>query len=116
MAKENPRDADIRSVIGVAHEVRLRMHDSRVIFGSVVSSRNPDSFVVRPWGVKTPTTIRYDDVRRVASVTEMVWQRQKAISQAQLEGIFEEEMGSDPRPNGEPKRTVGRPPAKPAVV
>ena len=92
MHKENPRDAHIRSVIGVAHEVRLCLHDSRVIFCRVVSSSGPaaDSFVVLPWGVTTPTTIRYDDVWRAASVTEMVWQRQKAISRAQLAGIFAE--------------------------
>jgi hypothetical protein len=92
VAKENPRDAHIRSVIGVAHEVRLCLHDSRIIFGRMISPSAPsaDSFVVLPWGVKTPTTIRYDDVWRAASVTEMVWQRQKAISRAQLAGIFAE--------------------------
>ena len=91
MAKENPRDAHIRSVIGVAHEVRLCLHDSRVIFCRVVSASGPaDSFIVLPWGVATPTTIRYDDVWRASSVTEMVWQRQKEISRAQLAGIFAE--------------------------
>jgi hypothetical protein len=92
MQKENPHDVYIRSVIGVAHEVRLRMHDSRVIFCSVISATaaNAESFVVRPWGLKTPTTLKYDDVWRAASVTEMVWQRQKAISLAQLAGIFAE--------------------------
>jgi hypothetical protein len=88
MQKENPHDAHIRSVIGVALEVRLCLHDSRVIFCSVISSSGADSFVVRPWGVGTPTTIKYDDVWRVTSVTEMVWQRQKEISRAQLAGIF----------------------------
>jgi hypothetical protein len=90
--KQNPRDVDIRSVIGVAREVRLCLLDSRVIFCRVLSSSAPtaDSFVVLPWGVKTPTTIRYDDVWRAASVTEMVWQRQKSISRAQLAGIFAE--------------------------
>lgn len=68
------------------------MHDSRVIFCSVISpsGSSAESFVVLPWGVKTPTTIKYDDVWRAASVTEMVWQRQKAISRAQLAGIFVE--------------------------
>jgi len=90
--KENPRDVHIRSVIGVAHEVRLCLHDARVIFCRVVSATGPDtdSFIVLPWGVTTPTTIRYGDVWRAASVTEMVWQRQKAISAAQLAGIFAE--------------------------
>jgi hypothetical protein len=40
--------------------------------------------------VATPTTIRYDDVHRAASVTEMDWQRQSAISSAQLAGAFVE--------------------------
>jgi hypothetical protein len=90
--KENPREAHIRNVIGVAREVRLCLHDSRIIFCRVVSSFGPsaDSFVILPWGVAAPTTIRYDDVLRAASVTEMVWQRQKAISRAQLAGIFAE--------------------------
>jgi hypothetical protein len=92
MPKENPRDAQIRSVIGAAREVRLCLHDSRVIFCSVISSSGSgaESFVVQPWGVVTPTTIRYDDVYRAASVTEMGWQRQKAISRAQLAGVFVE--------------------------
>jgi hypothetical protein len=92
MHKANPHDAHIRSVIGAAHEVRLNLRDSRVIFCSVISpsGAGAESFVVRPWGVRTPTTIKYDDVRRAASVTEMVWQRQKAISLAQLTGIFAE--------------------------
>ena len=90
--RQDPRDADIRSVIGAACEVRLCLHDSRVIFCTVVSSWAPstDSFVVLPWGVKAPTTIRYDDVWRAASVTEMGWQRQQSISRAQLAGIFAE--------------------------
>ena len=92
MHKDNPHEARIRSVIGTAHEVRIHLHDSRVIFCSVISSAGADagSFVVRPWGVSAPTTIKYDDVWRAASVTEMVWQRQKAISRAQLAGIFSE--------------------------
>lgn len=92
MHEENQHDGHTRSVIGVAHEVRLRMRDSRVIFCSVISSYGScsESFVIRPWGVKTLTTINYDDVRRAASVTEMVWERQKAISRAQLAGIFSE--------------------------
>ena len=92
MAKENPRDAHIRSVIGAAREVRLCLHDARVIFCSVISSSGSgaDSFVVQPWGVVTQTTIKYDDVYRAASVTEMGWQRQKAISRAQLAGVFVE--------------------------
>lgn len=92
MHKENPHEAHVRSVIGVAHEVRLCLHDSRVIFCSVISpsGAGAESFVVRPWGLRTATTIKYDDVSRVTSVTEMVWQRQKAISRAQLAGIFAE--------------------------
>ena len=90
MHKENTHDADIRSMIGAAQEVRLCLRDSRVIFCSVISSARTGarSFVVRPWGVEAPTTIKFDDVWRVTSVTEMVWQRQKAISRAQLDGIF----------------------------
>ena len=92
MNKENPHEAHIRSVIGAAQEVRLCLHDSRVIFCSVISlsGSGGESFIVRPWGVTTPTTIKYDDVRRVSSVTEMVWQRQKEISRAQLAGVFVE--------------------------
>ena len=90
MHKENPRAADNRCVIGSAQEVRLDLYDSRVIFCSVVSAHEAGSFVVRPWGISTPTTIKYEDVSRAASVTEMVWQRQKAICRAQLAGIFVE--------------------------
>jgi len=101
MSKDNPHDEQIRSVIAVAHQVRLRLHDSQVIFGSVIPSRdddaetpsaggNAESFAFRPWGVSTPTTIKYDDVWRAAPVTEMVWERQKAISMAQFAGIFAE--------------------------
>ncbi|HVU02933.1 MAG TPA: hypothetical protein VHE30_14335 [Polyangiaceae bacterium] len=90
MRTENPRGADIRSMIGTAREVCLRMNDARVIFCSVVSPRSDgaDAFVVRPWGVEATATVRYDDVRRATSVTEMVWQRQRAISRAQLAGVF----------------------------
>lgn len=92
MQRENPRDAHVRSVIGVAHEVRLCLHDARVIFCSVLSSSGagPGSFIVRPWGVTVSTTIKYDDVYSASCVTQMVWQRQKAISRAQLAGIFAE--------------------------
>lgn len=88
MHKENAHDADIRSVIGAAQEVRLCLRDSRVIFCTIISPAGAKSFIVRPWGVEAPTTIKYDDVWRVTAVTEMVWQRQKAISCAQLDGIF----------------------------
>jgi hypothetical protein len=92
MHRENPRAAHNRSVIGAACEVRLSLYDSRVIFCSVVSASESgaETFVVRPWGLATPTTIKYEDVCRAASVTEMGWQRQKAISRAQLAGVFVE--------------------------
>lgn len=92
MRTENPRDAHNRSVIGAACEVRLSLNDSRVIFCSVVSASEAggESFVVRPWGIATPTTIKYEELSHAASVTEMVWLRQKAISRAQLAGVFVE--------------------------
>jgi len=79
----------IRTVVGVAHEIRIELQDANVIFGSVARPRlNVGDFVIRPWGWKLPMTIRFDDVLRAAPVKGMVWQRQRAIAMAQMAGIF----------------------------
>jgi hypothetical protein len=96
LTKKNPRadgrEAAIRNVVGFAHEVRIHFHDTRVLFASVLCPASPDSlsFVVRPWGLKAETTVRFEEVSRAAPVKQMGWQKQRTISAAQAAGVFEE--------------------------
>jgi len=80
----------IRALVGVAHEIRIELQDERVIFASPVTGRGGDvcAFVIRPWGWKLPMTIRFADVLRVSPVKGMIWERQRAISTAQMSGVF----------------------------
>jgi hypothetical protein len=91
-------EAMIRSVVDFAHEVRIHLHDERVIFGSV-AGRAPDknrSFRIRPWGVTESTTILFDDVSVAAPVKQMGWERHRAIAAAQRAGIFTPHPKSKP--------------------
>ncbi len=90
-------EATIRSVVDFAHEVRLQLHDERVIFGSVTSSRNAEigSFRIRPWGLTELQTIKFGDVSVAAPVKHMVWERYRGIAVAQKAGIFTMARSSD---------------------
>ena len=82
----------IRAVVGIAHEVRIQLHDAKVIFASVLAGADPpteiQAFVVRPWGRKTTMTIKFAEVSRIAPVKTMDWQTQRTISAAQMAGVF----------------------------
>ena len=90
-------EALIRSVVDFAHEVRLQLHDERVIFGSVTSARNTEigSFRIRPWGLTEMQTIKFGDVSVAAPVKHMVWERYRGIAGAQKAGIFTMARSSD---------------------
>jgi hypothetical protein len=83
-------EAAIRSVVDFAHEIRIHLHDDRVIFGSVASSTNDEigSFRIRPWGVAEPKTIPFGEVAVAAPVKQMGWERYRRIAEAQKAGIF----------------------------
>jgi hypothetical protein len=82
----------IRAVVGIAHEVKIQLHDAKIIFASVMPHSDAETafraFVVRPWGRKTTMTIEFAEVSRVAPVKAMDWQTQRMISAAQMAGVF----------------------------
>jgi hypothetical protein len=80
----------IRNVVAFAHEVRVVLHDSHVIVGSIVFARDSaaDTFRIRPWGVTSAMTVRLDDVARAVPVRRMGWAEQRCISAAQVAGVF----------------------------
>jgi hypothetical protein len=96
-----------RGVLDLAREVRIHLHDARVIFGTIVSVVNRDArhFLIRPWGLRVPMTIGYDAVSHAVPVKLMVWKKQRDISAAQRTGDF---SGATlrPAPTG-PLQTVG---------
>ena len=79
-----------RGVIDLAREVRVHLHDTRIIFGTIVSVPNRDvrHFSIRPWGLRVPMTITYDAVSHAVPVKLMVWRKQQDISAAQRTGDF----------------------------
>jgi hypothetical protein len=89
-------DATIRNVVAFAHEVRVVLHDSHVIVGSIIfaSDRAADTFRIRPWGVRSAMTIQLDDVARAVPVRRMLWAEQRCISAAQVAGFFARPMPS----------------------
>jgi hypothetical protein len=91
-SKDESHDTMIRAVVGIAHEVKIQLHDAKVIFASVMAGADPQTeiraFVVRPWGRKTTMTIKFAEVSRVAPVKAMDWQTQRMISAAQMAGVF----------------------------
>jgi hypothetical protein len=76
----------VRSVIGTAHEIRVRFRDSRVIFASVVPAGDTREgcFVVRPWGLRSTMVFRFDDVSRARPVRHMDWEQQRRICATQV--------------------------------
>src|SRR5258707_15063269 len=96
-----------RGVLDLAREVRIHLHDARIIFGTIVSVANRDArhFLIRPWGLRLPMTITYDAVSHAVPVKLMVWKKQRDISAAQRTGDF---SGAILRPPpSSPLRTVG---------
>jgi hypothetical protein len=89
-------DATIRNVVAFAHEVRVVLHDSHVIVGSIIFARDcaAEAFRIRPWGVRLAMTIRLDDVARAVPVRRMLWAEQRCISAAQVAGVFARPMPS----------------------
>jgi hypothetical protein len=89
-------DATIRNIVAFAHEVRVLLHDSHVIVGSIIFSRDraAESFRIRPWGVRSAMTVRLDDVARAVPVRRMLWAQQRCISAAQVAGVFARPMPS----------------------
>jgi hypothetical protein len=88
--RRDGHEAAIRGVVDAAHEIRIHLHDERVIFGSVASSANGEigSFQIRPWGLNEAKTIKFDDVSVAAPVKQMGWERYRSIAVAQKAGIF----------------------------
>jgi len=84
------QDITIRNVLNFAHEVRVFMRDSQVIVGSMIVHEGAATgdFQIRPWGVRSPMTVRFDDVSHATPVRRMVWERQRRISVAQVAGVF----------------------------
>jgi hypothetical protein len=96
-----------RGVLDLAREVRIHLHDARIIFGTIVSVANRDArhFLIRPWGLRLPMTITYDAVTHAVPVKLMVWKKQRDISAAQRTGDF---SGATLKPvPTSPLRTVG---------
>jgi hypothetical protein len=87
-------EATIRNVVAFAHEVRVVLHDSHVIVGSIIFEREcaTDTLRIRPWGVRSTMTVRLDEVARAMPVRRMLWAQQKCISAAQVAGVFEKPM------------------------
>jgi len=83
-------DATIRNVIAFAHEVRVVLHDSHVIVGTIMFAGEcaAGTFRIRPWGVRSAMTVRVDDVARAMPVRRMLWAQQRCISAAQVAGVF----------------------------
>ena len=79
-----------RGVLDLAREVRIHLHDARVIFGTIISVANRDArhFSIRPWGLRLPMIINYDAVSHAVPVKLMVWKKQRDISAAQRTGDF----------------------------
>jgi hypothetical protein len=88
--KRNGHEMTIRSVVDVAHEVRLHLHDEKVIFGSVTPKPGgePGSFFIRPWGLSSSMAIQFGDVSLATPVKQMGWVRHRSIAAAQQAGIF----------------------------
>ncbi len=77
-------ERDLKNVLTLSREVRIRMHDSRVIYASVVAvPPAEETFLVRPWGVSSTIALRFADVSSARPVSRMGWQQQRTISAAQ---------------------------------
>jgi hypothetical protein len=88
--KRDGHELSIRNVVDFAHEVRIHLHDARVIFGSVAPAPQGEtgSFRIRPWGVAESRAISFEEVSLASPVKQMGWERHRAIAMAQQAGIF----------------------------
>jgi len=88
--KREAHESMIRNVVDFAREVRVHLHDTQVIFGSIttVDRALVDSFRMRPWGMKQSIEIQFADVSLAAPVKQMGWEQHRAIATAQQAGIF----------------------------
>jgi hypothetical protein len=105
-------DAAIRNVVSFAHEVRVHLRNSLVIVGNVVLATDPAGkvFQIRPWGLRSTMTVRFDEVVRVTPVRRMSWALQRSISAAQVAGVF-----ATPAPASAAvgaRRMAGEPPSR----
>lgn len=97
-------DATVRNVVAFAHEVRVVLRDARVIVGSIIAATGDatDAFEIRPWGLRSPMTLRFGEVARAVPVRRMLWARQRCISAAQTAGTFSAEPPRQPnRPDAD---------------
>jgi hypothetical protein len=96
--KDHRHEMAIRNVVDFAHEVRIHLNDSQIIFGSVMpfAAAEIGTFRIRPWGLPSPMAIRFDDVCRAVPVKQMAWLRHRSIAAAQLAGNFARGMARPP--------------------
>jgi hypothetical protein len=89
-AKRTGHEIIVRNVVDFAREVRIILLDSQVIYGSVIPDARAlvGAFLIRPWGLNSAMTIRFDAVYCAAPVKQMDWQKQRTISTAQAAGVF----------------------------
>jgi hypothetical protein len=89
--KRRSDETAIRNVVCFGREVRIRLHDSRVIFASVMPEASLDTinFSIRPWGLRDSMVLRFEDVASASPVRHMDWETQRAISAAQAAGTFQ---------------------------
>jgi hypothetical protein len=75
---------DVQNVLSLAHEVRIKLRDERVIFATIASVSHDESEVVlRLWGRKGLSRVALRDVRTASPVRGMLWRTQRSISDAQ---------------------------------
>lgn len=81
------QDGIVRGVVRSAREIRIRFHDARELYGTVVieDSMDPACFALRPWGLPLPLHIPFRDVSRAAPVQHMSWARHRTISKEQAD-------------------------------
>jgi hypothetical protein len=82
-------ERSLRNVVCLAHEVRLDLRDARVIFATIVSVSHGagQSFVVRPWGLRSAIALRFDEVCRARPVRHMRWEHERTICAAQVAAL-----------------------------
>ena len=81
-------ERDLKNVLTLSREVRIRMNDASVIYASVVGEQTAEAFMVRPWGISTTVMIRFEEVSSARPVSKMGWQEQRAIVAAQAAAVI----------------------------
>jgi hypothetical protein len=79
-------DRDLKNVLTLSREIRIRMIDASVIYATVVDDPHTEadeSFRVKPWGRSETMVIRFSDVSSARPVSRMGWHAQRAIAAAQ---------------------------------